>query len=66
MNDRNKLARAYQEASARLRRAHDDEFHALLQEVYAEWGMSVVKRRSRQQARAAKVAAALRIIQEDS
>ena len=66
MSDRNKLARAYQEASARLRRAHDDEFHALLAQVYEEWGMNVVKRRSRQQARAAKVAEALRIVQTES
>lgn len=50
MNDRNKLARAYQEANARLRRAHDDEFHAILAQVYEEWGMEVTKRRSRRQA----------------
>jgi glutathione synthase/RimK-type ligase-like ATP-grasp enzyme len=43
-------ARAYQEAAARLRRRHDDEFHAILKEVYAEWGLKVEKRRSRRQA----------------
>ena len=32
-------ARAYQEAAARLRRRHDEEFHEILNEVYAEWGM---------------------------
>lgn len=66
MNDKNKLARAYQEASARLRRAHDDEFHALLADVYAEWGMEVVKRRSRRQAAKARIENAKRILNESS
>jgi len=43
-------ARAYQEAAARLRRRHDDEFHEILKEVYKEWGLNVEKRRSRRQA----------------
>lgn len=64
MNDRNKLARAYQEANARLRRAHDDEFHDLLAQVYEEWGMVVTKRRSRQQAKRARIEKAKRIIAE--
>ena len=66
MNDKNKLARAYQEASARLRRAYDDEFHALLADVYAEWGMEVVKRRSRRQAAKARIENAKRILNESS
>lgn len=64
MNDKNKLARAYQEANARLRREHDDEFHAILSEVYEEWGMEVVKRRSRRQAAKARVEQAKRILNE--
>lgn len=44
-------ANAYQEAMARLRRFHDEEFHILLAEVYEEWGLDVQKRRSRQQAK---------------
>ena len=66
MNDKNKLARAYQEANARLRREHDDEFHAILSEVYEEWGMEIVKRRSRRQAAQARIENAKRILNESS
>lgn len=64
MNDKNKLARAYQEANARLRRTHDEEFHAILADVYQEWGMDVVKRRSRRQAAKARIEQAKRILNE--
>lgn len=66
MDDKNQLARAYQEANARLRRLHDDEFHALLADVYAEWGMEVKKRRSRRQAAQARIEAAKKILGQDS
>lgn len=66
MSEKNKLARAYQEANARLRRAHDDEFHAILADVYREWGMEVVKRRSRRQAAKARIENAKRILNESS
>lgn len=55
-------ARAYQEAAARLRRRHDDEFHAILKEVYEEWGLQVEKRRSRKQAALARFEEAKRVI----
>lgn len=61
----NMTARAYQEASARLRRAHDEEFHVLLAEVYEEWGLDVKKRRSRQQVKRDIVAQAQRIMREN-
>lgn len=66
MSEKNKLARAYQEANARLRRSHDDEFHAILADVYREWGMEVVKRRSRRQAAKARIEQAKRILNESS
>jgi uncharacterized protein with PIN domain len=55
-------ARAYQEAAARLRRRHDEEFHEILNEVYAEWGMEIKKRRSRQQVAKDQIEAARRIL----
>jgi len=55
-------ARAYQEAVARLRRRHDEEFHEILNEVYAEWGMNVKKRRSRQQVAKDQIAEARRVL----
>lgn len=55
---------AYHEAMARLRRKHDDEFHELLAAVYREWGLSVQKRRSRQQVKKARVEEAKAIIAE--
>jgi len=55
-------ARAYQEAAARLRRRHDNEFHEILQEVYAEWGLTVQKRRSRRQAALHRIEEAKRVI----
>ncbi len=64
MSDSNKLARAYQEAASRLRRRHDDEFHALLADVYQEWGMEVKKRRSRRQAALNRIEKAQRILDE--
>jgi len=64
MNDSNKLSRAYQEASARLRRRHDDEFHAILAEVYADWGIEVRKRRSRRQAARQRLEEAQRVLDQ--
>lgn len=55
-------ARAYQEAVARLRRRHDEEFHEILHEVYAEWGMNVKKRRSRQQVAKDQIEEARRVL----
>lgn len=55
-------ARAYQEAAARLRRRHDEEFHEILNEVYDEWGMEIKKRRSRQQVAKDQIEAARRIL----
>jgi len=64
MSDSNKLARAYQEASSRLRRRHDDEFHAILAEVYADWGIEVRKRRSRRQAARQRLEEAQRVLDQ--
>lgn len=59
-------ARAYQEAAARLRRKHDDEFHEILNQVYAEWGLVVKKRRSRKQAAQHRIDQARRVIDGSS
>lgn len=58
------LAKAYQEASRRLRKKHDAEFHGLLAEVYWEWGVEVKKRRSRAQVKADALRAAKELIAE--
>ena len=58
------LAKAYQEASRRLRRKHDAEFHGLLAEVYWEWDIDVKKRRSRAQVKADALAEAKKLIAE--
>lgn len=58
----NDTARAYQEAAARLRRKHDDEFHEILNEVYVEWGLPIKKRRSRRQAAQHRIEQAKRIL----
>jgi len=55
-------ARAYQEAAARLRRRHDNEFHEILKEVYAERGLVVQKRRSRRQAAEKRLEDAKRVL----
>jgi|DEB0MinimDraft_6_1074348.scaffolds.fasta_scaffold428290_1 hypothetical protein len=58
------LAKAYQEASRRLRKKHDAEFHGLLAEVYWEWDIKVKKRRSRTQVKVDAVEAAKKLIAE--
>lgn len=52
MPTRAEMSRAYQRALSRLRQRHDDEFHAMLAEVYAEMGLEVAKRASRKQVEA--------------
>ena len=56
------LARAYQEAMGRLRKRYDSEFHTILAEVYAEYGMTVQKRLSRAQKQQQRVEEAKKII----
>lgn len=63
MEDRRRdMLRAYQDASAELRRQHDDEFHTILERLYEERGISVRKRKSRKQAQRARVLEALEIV----
>lgn len=63
MDDRrNALMRAYQDASAELRRRHDSEFHEILQDIYIQKGLEVRKRRSRKQAADARIEAARRLL----
>lgn len=61
---RKAVARAYQAALARLRARHDDEFHEILAEVYAENGLTVVKRRSRIAANKHAIEKAKRFLEE--
>jgi hypothetical protein len=64
MDDHKKmLMRCYSEASARLRKRHDDEFHAILAEVYEENGVDVRKRMSRKAAARKRVEEARAIIE---
>ena len=59
---RNEVVRAYQDATHELRRRHDDEFHSILADIYAERNIVVRKRRSRQQALKHRVQKALEIV----
>lgn len=59
MNERQRaMQAAYEEAGKRLRKAHEDEFHSLLQEVYYERDMKVRKRLTGDRKRAAEIAKA--------
>lgn len=63
MDDRRReMLRAYSDASAELRKTYDDEFHAILERLYEERGISVRKRRSHKQAQRAKILAALELV----
>ena len=59
MSDRkNQMQKAYEEATKRLRKAHQEDFHSLLQEVYYERDMKVRKRLTGERKRAAEIAKA--------
>lgn len=65
MEDRRReMLRAYQDAGAELRRIHDDEFHNILERLYAERGMDVRKRKSNKQAQRAKILEALELVRD--
>jgi hypothetical protein len=55
MPDHKQMTSAYQEASKRLRKKHDVEFHAILEQVYEEYGMVVKKRMSHAQKQALRI-----------
>lgn len=63
---RRELMRAYAEASNELRRRHDAEFHDILQDIYVERNLTVRKRRSRQQAKQARIDEARRLLAASS
>ena len=52
MPDHKQMTSAYQEAMKRLRKQYDNEFHAILEQVYEEAGMVVKKRLSHAQKQA--------------
>jgi hypothetical protein len=60
---RKAVARAYQDALRRLRKAHDPEFHSYLAEIYEERGINVKKRRSHQQVKVDEIEAARRLLE---
>jgi hypothetical protein len=63
MNERQReMQKAYEEATKRLRRAHEAEFHSLLQEVYYERDMNVRKRLTGERKRAADIAKAKELL----
>ena len=49
------MSEAYREANIRLRRTHIDEFHQILETVYAERGLVVKKRLTHERLAAKKV-----------
>lgn len=59
---RRNMQAAYLEATKRLRARHDEEFHDILAEVYAERGITVVKRRSRSQRQQDRIAEATALL----
>lgn len=64
--DHKDTSRAHQEAAKRLRHKFHAEYRALLHEVYAEWGLEVRKRRSRQELLEDRLAEARRLLEENS
>jgi hypothetical protein len=63
MDDHKKaLMRAYQDASAILRKKYDSEFHMILADLYDQRGITVRKRRSRLQKAKDQLAAAQKVL----
>ena len=62
MPDHKQMTSAYQEAMKRLRKQYDNEFHAILEQVYEEAGMVVKKRMSHAQKQARRIEEAKALI----
>lgn len=56
------MGAAYTEATKRLRQAHEQEFHDLLEQVYEERGLSVRKRLTGERLREAEIAKARAVL----
>lgn len=63
---RKAVMRAYQDATAELRKLHDDEFHQILARIYKERGITVAKRSSRKQAERKRLQAALELVAQSN
>lgn len=53
---------AYGEATKRLRKKYDDEFHQILEQVYEERGLQIRKRLTGERKKAAEIEAARAVL----
>jgi hypothetical protein len=61
---RKMIMRAYQDATAILRKRYDSEFHEILVEIYKERNIQVRKRRSRLQKAQEQLEAARKVLDQ--
>lgn len=56
------MGSAYTEATKRLRKKYEEEFHALLEQVYEERGLTIRKRLTGERKKAAEIEAARAVL----